>query len=103
MYEEFDWLAFILGLPTGLAIAGVVIYFNWRKGKKERRFDERYTRIHQHARSFSWIVTYFAIIIAWFIVILVEGVSLSFFIVTGLWVAHMISYVIGAAIASRKN
>lgn len=103
VYEDFDIWSFLAGLPLGLTITGIVLYFSWRKGKKERRFDERFTRIHQHARSISWGVTTAAILIAWMIVILVEGARLAFFILTGIWTAHMMSYLIGALIANSKN
>ncbi len=103
MYEGFDIWIFLAGLPLGLAIASLVLFISWKKGKKERRFDERYTRIHQHARSISWGVTTAALLIAWTIVILMEGPRLAFFILSGIWVVHMLSYAIGAAIASSKN
>jgi hypothetical protein len=103
MYEGFDIWTFLAGLPLGLAIAVVVLFISWKKGKKNRLFDERYTRIHQHARSISWGVTTGAILIAWTIVIIVEGPSLAFFILSGIWVTHMLSYAIGAAIASSRN
>ena len=103
MYEEFNIWTFLAGLPLGLAVAGIVLFVSWRRGKKERRFDERYTRIHQHARSISWGVTTAAVLIAWTIITLVEGPSLAFFVLSSVWVTHMLSYVIGAAIASRKN
>lgn len=103
MYEGFDIGAFLMGLPFGIAIGGVILFFSWRKGKKERRFDERYTIIRQSARSFSWIVTTFAILIGWAVVIILEGPSPAFFILMGIWVVHMLSYIIGAAIASKRN
>lgn len=102
MYEGFNILGF-LGLPLGIIIAAVALFFSWRKGKKERRFDERYTRIHQHAKSISWGVTTVAILVVWMIVIIVEGPGLSFFLMSGIWVVHMFSYAIGTAVASTKN
>ena len=103
MYEGFSIWLFLAGLPLGLLITSIILFISWRKGKKRRLFDERYTTIHQHARSISWGVTTAAILIAWTVVIIVEGPGLAFFIMTGIWVAHMSSYVIGAAIASSKN
>ncbi|MFJ7935490.1 hypothetical protein [Sporosarcina sp. NPDC096371] len=103
MYEGFDIWTFLVGLPLGLLIASIILFMNWKKGKKERRFDERYTTVHQHARSISWGVTTAAILIAWTIVIIVEGPGLAFFILTGLWVTHMVSYGIGAVFANSKN
>lgn len=103
MYEGFDIWAFLSGLPLGLAIAGVIWFFNWRKGKKERRFDERYVTIHQQARSFSWAVTTIAILVTWVIAMIMEGAQLAFFLLMGIWIVHMISYLIGATVASSKN
>ena len=103
MYEGFNIWTFLAGLPLGLAVAGIVLFISWRRGKKERRFDERYTRIHQNARSISWGVTTVTLLIAWTIVTLVEGPSLAFFVLSGVWVTHMLSYAIGAVFASTKN
>ena len=103
MYEGFDWLSFFVGLPLGLVIFGIVYFFAWRKGKKERIFDERYKRVHRHGRSISWMVTSITILIGWTIIMIVEGPRLAFFILTGIWVAHMMSYLIGAAIANGQN
>src|SRR4051794_30717634 len=100
MYEGFSIWTFLPGLPLGLLIASIVLFISWKKGKKERLFDERYTTIQQHARSISWGVTTAAILIAWTIVIIVEGPGLAFFIMSGIWVTHMLSYAIGTAIAS---
>ena len=103
MHQEFDIWAFMAGLPLGLVIAGIVYYFVWKKGKKELLFDERYKNIHRHARSISWKVMTVAILIAWTIVMIVEGAKLAFFIMTALWVIHMLSWAIGAAIASKNH
>jgi TRAP-type C4-dicarboxylate transport system permease large subunit len=103
MHQDFDIWAFMAGLPLGLVIAGIVYYFVWKKGKKERLFDERYKNIHRHARSISWKVMTVAILIAWIIVMIVEGAKLAFFIMTALWVIHMLSWAIGAAIASKNH
>ena len=103
MREEFDLLAFMLGLPAGLGVALAVWYFVWKKGKKERRYDERYKRIQDQAKSLSWAVTVLAIIIAWAIVIIFEGPGLSFFLFTALYVIAMVSYGVASAIVDKKN
>lgn len=103
MPEDFDLMAFMLGLPTGLGVALTVWYFVWKKGKKERRYDERYKRIQDQAKSLSWSVTVLAIVIAWAIVIIFEGPGLSFFLFTALYVIAIVSYGVGAAIADKKN
>lgn len=103
MYEDFSLGSFLLGLPLAIVVATIVLFISWRRGKKKRIFDERYTQIHRHARTISWFVTTFAILIVWAIVIIFEGPGLSFFLLTGLWVTHMLSYLIGAIIANRNN
>jgi len=103
MREDFDLLAFMLGLPTGIGIALTVWYFIWRKGKKERRYDERYKRIQEQAKSLSWSLTVLAIVIAWAIVIIFEGPGLAFFLFTALYVIAIVSYGVTSAIAEKKN
>lgn len=103
MHEGFDIWTFLMGLPLGLLITGIVWYFNWKRGKKERRFDERYKRIQDQARSISLIVTAIAIVIAWIVIMIFEGASLSFFLIMGIWIVMNISYLIGAAFSSSRN
>lgn len=95
-------LVLLIVVPTASIIFLVTHFLMKRKGKKERWFDERYTNIHRYGRSFSWMVTTFGILIGWIIVSYMEGASLAFFVFTGLWVAHMLSYMIGAGIANSK-
>ncbi|WP_427137412.1 hypothetical protein [Psychrobacillus psychrodurans] len=103
MYEEFDLFTFLIGLPLGIIITGIVFMINRKIGKKKRWFDERYNRIHGRARSYSWVATTIAILVVWMIVIVKEGPGLTFFLLTGLWVVHMVSYSIGAIIANQEN
>lgn len=103
MWDGFELWTFLAGLPLGLLVASIILYISWRKGKKEKRYDERYQSIHHSAKSLSWGVTTGAILIAWMIILIYEGPSLAFFILTGVWCLHMMSYLIGTLIANRKN
>lgn len=103
MYEEFDIWSFLLGLPLATVFVVIVLFINWKRGKKKRIFDERYTKIHRYARTISWFVTTFMILIIWGIIIIFEGPGLSFFLITALWVIHMLSYLIGTLIANKNN
>lgn len=103
MAEKFDLFSFLIGLPLAIIIWMIIFTINRRIGKKKRWFDERYRRINEKARSLSWISTTVAIILAWMIIIVMEGPGLSFFIMTGIWLIHMISYLIGAIIANQGN
>jgi len=103
MYENFHLFTFLIGLPLAILIIGIVFIINRKIGKKKRWFDERYNRIHDKARSYSWVATTIGILIVWMIIIVKEGPGLTFFLLTGLWVVHMASYSIGAIIASQDN
>ncbi|TQR19057.1 DUF3796 domain-containing protein [Psychrobacillus vulpis] len=103
MYEDFDLLSFLVGLPLAIVVMVIVFLIMRRIGKKRRWFDERYIRIHEKARSLSWLVTTITILIVWMIIIVMEGPSFAFFLLTGIWVVHMSSYGIGAIIANKSN
>lgn len=102
MYEGFDFMAFLLGLPLGMLMIGILAYIYIRKGKRERRYDERYRKIHHGARSISWYATSTFILISWTFVIMYERPSLAFFALTTIWVVHITSYGIGAYIMNQK-
>lgn len=103
MYEKFDLVSFMLGLPLAIVVMAIVLLINRKIGKKKRWFDERYTRIHEKARSISWMTTTVVILIVWMIILTIEGPGIYFFIMTAIWVIHMTSYLIGAVIASKDN
>lgn len=103
MRDDFNLIAFMSGLPTGIIVAGIIFYFVWRKGKKERRYDERYKRIRERAKSFAFGITMLVIIIAWAIVMIFEGATLAFFLITGIYVIAMVSYIIGCTIFEKKS
>ncbi|TQR04605.1 DUF3796 domain-containing protein [Psychrobacillus soli] len=103
MYEDFDLVSFLLGLPLAITILAIVFLIMRRIGKQKRWFDERYIRIHEKARSLSWTVTTITILIVWMIIIFMEGPGLAFFLMTAVWVIHMLSYGIGSFIANRSN
>ncbi|MFJ5772065.1 hypothetical protein [Psychrobacillus sp. NPDC093180] len=103
MYEGFDLFSFLIGLPLAIVIIAIVFLIMRRIGKQKRWFDERYVRIHEKARSLSWTVTTITILIVWLIIIFMEGPGLAFFLMTAIWVIHMLSYAIGSLIANRSN
>lgn len=103
MREDFDLLAFMLGLPMGLGITLLVGYFVWKKGKKNRRYDERYKRVQEQAKSLAWGVTMLVIVIAWAIIIIFDGIGLAFFLFTAVYVIAMITYLIASVLAEKKN
>ena len=103
MNGEVNYFLLFTVIPLAILIIIITFWINHRVGKKRRLFDERYLVIKEKARSFSWIVTTITILIVWAVIIIVEGPGLSFFLMSGIWGAHMLSYAIGGAIASTKN
>ena len=103
MREDFNLMPFMLGLSAGIVFALIVLYFVVKKGKKERRFDERYQRIQEQSKSLAWGITVLAILIAWTIVIIFEGPGLAYFLFTAVYVIAMVSYGITAAIMEKKS
>ncbi|MEJ8776648.1 hypothetical protein [Pseudogracilibacillus sp. ICA-222130] len=102
MYEGFDIASFLMGLPLAIMLIGIIALYDIKKGKKERRYDERYTKIHDGARSISWYVTSVFILLSWIFVLIYERPSTAFFVLTVLWIVHMTSYGIGVAILNKK-
>ena len=102
MYEEFDIVSFLMGLPLAIILIGIIALYNIKKGRKERRYDERYSKIHEGARSISWYVTSAFILLSLIFVLIYERPSTAFFVLTVLWIVHTTSYGIGAAILNKK-
>lgn len=102
MSEHMDKLAGVWGFISGILTVGLVYYINYRIGKKKRRFDERYHQLHTKARSLAWGVSTICIVCAWLATLLVEGPGFSFFIVTFVYVAHMLAYLISSIVVEKK-
>ncbi|MFD1019462.1 DUF2178 domain-containing protein [Thalassobacillus hwangdonensis] len=96
----------LIGL-SGLGIACVVLlityFINRKVGKKNRRFDERYYQITRHAKSIGWDVTLVVLLIAWGLVIIVDGIGFSFFLLTGIYVIHCLSLLFSGIYATKKH
>ncbi|WP_338749340.1 hypothetical protein [Bacillus sp. FJAT-52991] len=96
MSNVLMWLALASFLLT-------MILWNHRHLKKKKIIDERYEKIHHIGRSYAWISSSVIIFIVWFISLVIFESKLAFFLITAIWVGHMMSYIIGAAIAQSKN
>ncbi|WP_231584182.1 DUF2178 domain-containing protein [Domibacillus indicus] len=91
------------GLAAGLLIAGIVYLINRRIGRKKRWFDERQKELSRKARAASWNITFGVLIIAWAVVIFVDGISFSFFLMTALYVAHCIGFLFTSIYYSQDH
>lgn len=92
----------LLGLVGAIMICIIVFFINRHIGRKKRLFDERYHLKANRAKARSWdamLVIYF---IAWFIVIIFDGISFSFFLLTGLYVLHNTTLMITTIYFSKE-
>lgn len=102
MSENFDFLSGLSGFFVGFLTIAIVFYFVKKNGKKKRLFDERYHQVHNKARSTAWGISTFCIAGAWITAMIVEGAGFSFFLLTFVYIAHMIAYLISAMIVQKK-
>ncbi len=79
----------------GAGIILLIVYFiNRHIGKKKHLFDERYRQQTNRMKARSWDAMIVIYIIAWSIVIIFDGISFSFFLITALYVSHNITAII---------
>ena len=93
----------LAGLGIGVLGIAIVYKVNRRIGKKERLFDERQRKISDQAKAFSWNITMAAILMAWALVIIFQGISFSFFLITGLYILQCLSMLITTVYLAQKN
>lgn len=93
----------IWGLVLAVIIMAIVYLINRHVGKKKRLFDERYYVKANRAKARSWDTMLIIYLIAWFIVIIFDGISFSFFLITALYVSHNGSLIVTTAIVNKDE
>ncbi|WP_025783110.1 hypothetical protein [Sporosarcina sp. D27] len=97
-----DWLSTASGFIVGFGVVSIIALIYWRKGKKDRLFDERYEKVHVKARTVSWItfvgLSYLLAIAA----LIIEGLTLASMLLTSLYGVGLITYFIAVLIYNRK-
>ena len=71
--------------------------------EEEKAIHERFVMNDHLARSYSWMGSLGIIFIVWFLSLVVFHSLLAFWLITVIYVGHMASYAIGAAIANGRN
>lgn len=84
----------LLGLVGAIIICIIVFFINRNIGRKKRLFDERYYLKANRAKARSWDAMLVIYMIAWFVVIIFDGISFSFFLITALYVLHNVTLII---------
>ncbi|WP_240508090.1 DUF2178 domain-containing protein [Virgibacillus indicus] len=93
----------ILGLVIAVIIMIIVYFINLRIGKKKHLFDERYQQTSNRAKARSWDAMLVIYLAAWFVVIIFDGISFSFFLLTALYVLHNMTLMITGLYFSNKD
>lgn len=92
----------IAGFITGAGIVLLIAFLYFKKGNKERRFDERYQEVHGKARTLSWTITLLTLLFMWVGVLIFDGPNLAFILLATAYGVMLISYGIGAIIYNRR-
>lgn len=93
----------LLGLVIAIVICVIVFLINRKIGQKKRLFDERYYLKANRAKARSWDAMLIVYFIAWFIVIIFDGISFSFFLITALYVLHNATLIITTVYYSKRD
>ncbi len=96
------WVALLFWMGLALVIVGT-FYLTRRMMKKKKQYDERFVMNDHLARSYSWMGSLGVIFIVWFLSLFVFDSLIAFWLITVIYVGHMVSYTIGAIIANGKN
>lgn len=92
----------LAGFITGAGVVLFIAFLYFRKGKKERRFDERYEEVHTKARTVSWTITLIVLMFMWLGSLLFEGSKLAFLLTACAYGVMLISYGIGVVIMNKR-
>ncbi|KZR59271.1 hypothetical protein [Bacillus badius] len=96
-------LTVLSGLLGGILVAVIVYFINRSIGKKKRWFDERQQHVASRAKAAAWNATSVILLVAWAIIIIYDGISFSFFLMTGIWVAHNLSLIATSVYFNSQN
>ncbi|MEK4076278.1 hypothetical protein MHI01_20690 [Paenibacillus sp. FSL M7-0656] len=91
------------GIVAGLLFAILIIFFTRLIAKKHNGLDERYFYCITRAKAFSWNATTISLALAWILVVMLDGISLSFFIITAVFVIHCLSSIAANLYYSARN
>ncbi|VDG98819.1 Uncharacterised protein [Lysinibacillus sphaericus] len=97
-----DWISTASGFVVGFGVVSIVVLIFWRRGKKNRLFDERYEKVHVKARTVSWITFVGLSYLLAIAVLIVEGWTLASMLLASLYAVGLITYFVAVLIYNRK-
>ncbi|MFD1206746.1 MULTISPECIES: hypothetical protein [Sporosarcina] len=86
----------IAGFFTGAGVVLLLLFLYIRKGKKEKRFDERYEEVHSKARTISWSITLIVLMLLWVAAIVFDLGTLPFIFAISAYSVLLLSYIVSA-------
>ncbi|WOV86575.1 DUF3796 domain-containing protein [Sporosarcina oncorhynchi] len=86
----------LAGFIVGAGVTLLIAFLYFKKGEKERRFDERYEQVNAKAIKLSWVTTLIVLLIMWLGVLIYEGAKIAFLLSVSAYGVLLISY--GAAL-----
>ncbi|GEN82758.1 hypothetical protein SLU01_10700 [Sporosarcina luteola] len=92
----------LAGFITGAGVVLLIAFLYFKKGKKERRFDERYQEVHEKARTVSWSITLITLMLMWVGALIFEGPKLAYLLLSSAYGVMLISYGVGAMIYNKR-
>ncbi|MFC5602384.1 DUF3796 domain-containing protein [Sporosarcina koreensis] len=92
----------LAGFITGAGVVLLIAFLYFKKGNKERRFDERYQEVHAKARTLSWSLTLAVLMLMWLGSLIFEGPKLAFLLLASAYGVMLISYGIGVLIINKR-
>lgn len=101
--ELLNRLTGIGGIIVGLLLAVVIMFLARGISRRQHGLDERYLYCLTKAKAFSWNATTVSLALAWIIAVMLDGISLSFFMITGLFVIHCLSSLAANFYYSARN
>ena len=93
----------IWGLIAAVIVSIIIFFINRRIGRKKHLFDERYQQTNNRSKARSWDAMIVVYLIAWFVVIIFDGIGFSFFLLTALYALHNVTAIITNFFFSTKH
>lgn len=78
-------------------------YLPHRYLKKKKQLDERIVYITHVARSYAWMGSLVVIFFVWFLSLAVFKSLLAFWLISAIYIGHMVFYMIGSFYANQKH
>lgn len=90
-------------LCGGYALMLILFLVQRHMAKKRNQFDERYNKITNRMKARAWDTTNVILLLAFPVVIIFDGVSFSFFLLTAILVIHNMACVIAGIYVSSQE